>query len=600
MTKEELHEDEENVTEDSAPEESAEPDTNDTNEDEESQNTDLEESLSNIDNEESEQKAGLKTKPGLKQKLAHLLRTKKRKAVAVIVGVILVAGIVLAIPVSRYSVLGNFVKKNVTILVSDAATKKPVSQATVSIDDQTVNTASDGSAKFSKVPTGEYTVSVSKKYYSDASASYTVPVFGDAQTANVPFNATGRQVEMSVIDKITQKPLAKALIKVGDTSGETDSNGLATIVLPADKKTIAGTITADSYNDTDINVTVAESSDANKFSVVPSGRIAYLSKLTGKINLMSANLDGSDAKVVIEGTGNEKDSSTSQLAVRDWSYVALQSHRASDSRNQLYVVNMKSGDLKTVDAGDVDLQLVGWSGHTFLYEVIRSYSSSVDKRNALKSYNADSGKLTTIDESQMSGGNSDAISDSYIIDGKIVYIKGYSSWSVMSVSPDGSNKKTVKAFPQGSGYTYLSARPYEPAGLYYRLTDGNGSQYFEYEDGAIKSASISDDDFNTDFYPTYLLSPSDNKTFWYEPRDGKNTIFVGDSGAKNPKTLAQLSDYSTYGWYGDDYVLLSKNSSELYVASANESFDKVAPIKVTDYHKPTLTYPGYGAGYGGL
>ncbi|HEX5447612.1 MAG TPA: hypothetical protein VFW90_00160, partial [Candidatus Saccharimonadales bacterium] len=93
------------------------------------------------------------------------------------------------------------------------------------------------------------------------------------------------------------------------------------------------------------------------------------------------------------------------------------------------------------------------------------------------------------------------------------------------------------------------------------------------------------------------LSPSGGQTFWSEQRDGKNTLFLGDGNAQNGKTIANLSDYSPYGWYTNNYLLVSKNSSELYVMAKSGSS---SPVKISDYHKPQQTFYGYGGGYGGL
>jgi hypothetical protein len=93
-----------------------------------------------------------------------------------------------------------------------------------------------------------------------------------------------------------------------------------------------------------------------------------------------------------------------------------------------------------------------------------------------------------------------------------------------------------------------------------------------------------------------LLSPSSNQTFWTDQRDGKNTLFVGDNDAKNQKTIASLSGYNIYGWFTDNYLLVSKNSSELYVMPVAGG----TPLKITDYYKPAINYQGYGGGYGGL
>jgi hypothetical protein len=107
---------------------------------------------------------------------------------------------------------------------------------------------------------------------------------------------------------------------------------------------------------------------------------------------------------------------------------------------------------------------------------------------------------------------------------------------------------------------------------------------------------LSQDQFWSTPYPTYLLSPSSNQTFWTDQRDGKNTLFVGDNDAKNQKTIASLSGYNIYGWFTDNYLLVSKSSSELYVMPVAGG----TPLKITDYYKPAINYQGYGGGYGGL
>jgi hypothetical protein len=97
------------------------------------------------------------------------------------------------------------------------------------------------------------------------------------------------------------------------------------------------------------------------------------------------------------------------------------------------------------------------------------------------------------------------------------------------------------------------------------------------------------------------VSPLSDKVLWQEYRDGKNALFVGDAHGNNAKTIGTLSDYATYGWFGDEYILLSKGGSELYVARSDTTLsDTNKPLKVTDYYKPQNSYPGYGYGYGGF
>jgi hypothetical protein len=61
--------------------------------------------------------------------------------------------------------------------------------------------------------------------------------------------------------------------------------------------------------------------------------------------------------------------------------------------------------------------------------------------------------------------------------------------------------------------------------------------------------------------------------------------------------IASSSDFTPYGWFTDGYILVSKDSSELYIQTAEKG---AKPLKITDYHKPDTEFEGYGYGYGGL
>jgi hypothetical protein len=110
-------------------------------------------------------------------------------------------------------------------------------------------------------------------------------------------------------------------------------------------------------------------------------------------------------------------------------------------------------------------------------------------------------------------------------------------------------------------------------------------------------------------YATYLLSPSGKKLFWSEVRDGRSSLFIGSVDQDTSKAAATSfdDDYTPYGWFTDNYVLMSKKGSELYIEAVpmTQNFPKTGiqilqPIKITDYYRPDFSYPGYGGGYGGL
>src|SRR5437016_2106406 len=52
------------------------------------------------------------------------------------------------------------------------------------------------------------------------------------------------------------------------------------------------------------------------------------------------------------------------------------------------------------------------------------------------------------------------------------------------------------------------------------------------------------------------------------------------------KTIANLSDYHPYGWYGDKYLLVTKNSTELYIMDVKglpTGQAGGAPVEITDF-----------------
>lgn len=546
-----------------------------------------------------------------KHRLKNFFRSKKGKVITAIVGLVVVIGVLFAIPVTRYGILGPFIKRNVHVVIADSTTAKPVSDANVAIGDASAQTNANGEADLSNIPVGQYTAKVTKSYYTDLEQSYEVPVFGDVKEMRASLVATGRQVVLNVTNKITSANIMGVTISASGVKAITDDKGVVTLVLPADKEIVDGTLSLDGYNSSTVKVKVTDQASANSFTLTPAGTVHYLSKKTGKINVMKSNLDGTDAKVVVQGTGNEMSNSTTLLATSDWQYAVLAAERKSDKPG-LYLVNTKHGTMSTIDEGSVTFRIVGWSGHTFTYVVNRDRNEWESGQQALKSYDADSGKITTIDETAASGSNDydyqhESMQNTYIVDGKVVFSK---TWfcgpnttcqasnrkaAILVSGLDGGGKQRIKEFTMSS-YTDINGQMPSPQKVIFSVNNGdNNPVFYEYEAGAIKGITTTSSKFYNTFYPVYLTSPNGQKTFWYEPRDGKNVLFIGDKYGQNGKEIAAQSEHAAYGWYGDDYILLSKNSSELYIASANSTItDSNKLLKVTDYHKPGYGFSGYG------
>jgi hypothetical protein len=556
-------------------------------------------------------------------RLYYKCRTHPKVSLPILLVVIIAA--LAAIPITRYALAGTFLTQNFAVQVFDETTQKPVSGVTLKLRGQTAKTDADGRATL-HIKVGQTALTAEKKYYQSAHTDVLVPIASQKNGAfRLLIKATGRQVPVIVTDKITDKPIKNALIAVLGTETRTDQKGSATLVLPADEKTVSARVSAGNYNTLHLSIAVTEQAvPENNAKLVPSGKLYFLSKLSGKIDVVKTNLDGSERQTVLAGTGNESSTDTVLLASRDWKYLALKAKR-SNGLAKMYLIDTASDELTTIDEGNASFSLVGWNGDRFIYVTNRdNYNNWQPGAHALKSYDAVSGKLTVIDQTTAEGtGQYDyaynTFSGIYILENELVYAKNwYSSYvnpyvsysmpnrlsgksaSLISLSPDGTAKKAIKDFPvpaDTSSVYFVDVKAYEPDSVVVRVPNGTAASFYEYENGTLTSRSdLSDQKFYNDAYPTYLVSPGGNQVFWSEARDGKNTLFVGDKNAENSKQIATLSPYVAYGWYSDKYLLLSKNSSELYIMAASGGEAK----KVTDYHKPFADFSGYGYGYGGL
>jgi hypothetical protein len=528
--------------------------------------------------------------------LKAFLKTKKGKITAALLAVVLVIAIVFTIPASRYAVAGLVIKKDVHVELVDSETDKPVSAADVKLGDETLKTDANGHVVFKNVPVGVKKVAASKNYYQNVESETTVPILRDADKVRLEVTATGRQVPVSVTNKISGAALAGVEIFAGDSSATTAENGEAVLVLPADKQTVQAVFKLAGYNDVNADIAVTEQvDDKNKFALTPNGKVYFLSKRTGKLNVMSSNLDGSDQKVVLEGTGKESQHSTILAPSPDGKYLALQAKR--DDKDKLYLITTADNKLSLIDEGDVAFSLIDWQSDYFIYVV-----SALNKqpweanRSTLKSFNAASGKLTKLDTVSVTGDNQyNWSNESYggivVLADRIVYAK---SWAhvyfaemkgkkdaVYSVKATGESKQTLKE-TETLDIGYYEIRSYKPQQVAIRENTNSGAgKFYIYAGGRVEDTKelTGDNYYNV---PIYHLSPDGKKTFWHEGRDGKFVLFVGDADGNNGKEIMS-SEYRAVGWAGNSYLLVTKASSELLILPVNATSD-TKPLKITDYH----------------
>lgn len=553
--------------------------------------------------------APLTPKAGKLTRLEHWMGRHKVWTAVIILAVVI--GILAAIPYTRFAIAGTFLKQNYRVYVFDEQTKKPVASARVIVDGLMGTTNSEGYVTISQ-KVGPANVDVNKPFYSATHTKTVVPILKQKQPLSIGLRATGHKTSLTVIDKISGKPIEHVMVTADDgIESSTNSKGVAELVVPAEKKTLNVRLMVGGYNEATTQITVGEALKANEFAMTPSGKVYFLSNKSGTIDVVKTDLDGSNRETVVAGTGKEDAGNTALLASRDWRYLALYSRRDGGDKQKLFLIDTASNQLSVLDEGNVQFQLIGWSGHNFVYALNRNNVAFwTSKKQAIKSFNAETRKITLLDENEATGNTQAYISENlgnyYIVGDKVVYSTNWGAQSstlagkshtIRSVSVNGQNKKDVKTFDAQQYNGYIGARAYEPQSAYFWLNEmqTNKEVFFEYENGGVKE--VSSDAVNlTKVYPTYLLSPSGKQTAWSDTRDGKLALFTGSATGDEEKQLPGITDYTAYGWLTDKYILATQKGSELYILSSEGS----KPLKIADYYKPNLDFRGYGSGYGGL
>jgi len=528
-----------------------------------------------------------------------------KKKITIPATVLLLVVVTFLVPYSRYKILGIFIEKSVIVNVYDEQNGKPVSEALVEIDGKTAKTDGNGNIKIDSVSVGERQLKITKKYYDDFTTTKLIQI-KNQNNFDARIRANGRQVSVTVKSLINDTPIVGASITSGEVNAITDDNGSVVLVFPPESQKQEVVIKANKHNPQNAQIIVTEEyTNENNIKLTPEGKIYFNSKQSGKLDLVQTNLDGTDRKTIVEGTGKEDDNYTPLLASRDWRYLALISSR--DGKGRLYIVDTQDNSLNVISEENESVTPIGWKDQYFIYSSNSGLEIWYPNREKVVSYDAEKRQKITLEATKTEGtGVFDYAAEQFttfgILQNEIVTTKTWSADSysggkilgkkdtINSISPAGTDRKVVKEFDTGVGTNnWFTMQKYKPQILNYQYSHFTVDEYYEYSNGKLLNApGLRGSDFATPF-PTYLISPSGTKTFWQEVRDGKNTLFIGDKDANidGSKMIASMSEFSAVGWFGEDYILLTKSGSELYISDT----DKVEnPIKIGDFQPMADVY----------
>lgn len=538
-------------------------------------------------------------------RLAHLKAWYlSHKKISIPTSILVLCLILAAIPISRYTLSGLVVKKDLIVFVKDSMTDTPVSAAEVKVGSQKVLTDANGKATLLKLKPGSKIILISKKYYKDQTINSTLPVIKSDIKENISLAATGRQVSINVFDYVNGKALSGASIAVAGTSSKTDKEGKATVVVPVGSPTQKATLSLDGYNKKETDLKVGDKTvELNEVVLTPSGKVYFFSKRSGKLEVLKSNLDGGGVTTVLPATGFEQTFNSSISQSPDWKYIALILRRsADDATPQLYILSSEDDRLITVDSGKANFTLQGWAGENLIYTSSRTDLADWQVgKNKLKSYNAKSGKITQLDQTVGVNTPEETASEYYtfqmVSGATVLYAKNWTmnttikshSNTLHSINADGQNHKQIASYETNNTQPPISYAQHSANSVYIWQQEYNSAgTFYEYILGSANPKKIEID--SNDFYvgtQGYYPSPSGKQMLWTEMRDGKNALLIGDQNGGNPTSIGNFAEYLPFGWYSDKYVILSKSNNELYIMSASAG---AKPLKITDYQYTNYYY----------
>ena len=176
----------------------------------------------------------------------------KSKPFIISVSIALIVVLLLAVPLTRYQILGLFVKGKYSLNVIDSQTGSPVIGADVVIKNKHYTTNSQGAINIS-TNVGNQSLNINKKYYATYNAKILIPL-SQKKPQVINLVATGRMVSIKVINKINKSPVTDILVTADGTSTKTDASGNASIVLSASNQTTKGIISGKGYNTQNVTI----------------------------------------------------------------------------------------------------------------------------------------------------------------------------------------------------------------------------------------------------------------------------------------------------------------------------------------------------------
>lgn len=524
---------------------------------------------------ETEEPAKPKKTKQRKHPLKALGTILKKPAARWALAFILLAGAAAAatVPTSRYFLLhaaGVRVSSSMTVI--DETTQQPLRNAEVRIGEVKALTDETGKVTLQKVRVGPNTLTITKRAYAQLSKQVVLG-WGSNPLGGLALKPTGTQYAISVKDFLTGKGLEGVTATSGQADAQSDKDG--NIRLSIEKPSegdITVTLKRTGYRDEELTIN-PDDTDEQSATLVPSKKHVYISRRSGTYDIYSAYIDGKDEKVVLAGSGNERDDMvliahpTDDVAV----YVSTRPGQRSPSgeilKNAL-IIHLDDNETTNIGSSE-DIQIISWSGDHLVYKQIgaNTNTESADRYQII-SYNY---KDATTKELTKSNFFNNAIGI-----GNTVYY-------APSNASEASNAKFYKVNVDGTNSaSLLDSEVWNIIRTGYdQLSLAVQQEWYEYRVGAKNATKLNTAPANQQSR-IYIDSPDGKRSAWVDIRDGKGVLLVYDIATKSEKTIKTESNLGYPVRWLNDSVLVYRIINAIETADYAIDTDGGEAVKIAD------------------
>jgi hypothetical protein len=412
-------------------------------------------------------------------------------------------------------------------------------------------------------------LTVSKRAFAEVSKPVTLG-WGSNPLGSTSLKPIGLQYSFVVTDWLSGKPVQKVEALSGESSAFSDEQGKIKLTVDKDQEKIEVQFKKQGIRTEKVTATDTKAEQALK--LVPSRKHVFITKRSGKYDVYKVDVDGKNEKLVLAGTGKERDDMV--LVPHPGKDLAVLVSTRDGKRNSdgfqlstLTIIDLEDDSISSVGQSE-RIQVVDWAGDRLVYVQIAAGTSAANpKRHRLMSYSAN-------DESNKEIATSNYFNDVLFARGKLYYAPSSAYQAGVNVSffssdPDGSNRQVI--FGEEVWNAFRTS--------YDHLVLSKDQKWYDYTIGSNSKPSKMDGAPANLTNRLYVDSLDGDRSLWTETRDGKGVLLSYDIGAKKDSVLkAQSGLKNPIYWLNDQVVVYRVNTP-------NETADYVMSLDGGDARK---------------